>query len=258
MRNSQTEGEIEVFRAFAEAAAPGIDLATIETRRPPEPDILCLDSNQGLRAFELVELLDNDYARRVGQLFGTKSALYAFIEKLPAEERAAFEARFHNALLYFRYTDRSTLNQRRSSLPRVFEKLAALPEDFAGDALENDPEFSGLLKGVSVSRGRFQGPILDPESGGWIGDPTIPNIAAKFGKKYEAVCPVELLAYVDGNPMFPDEVWLANLVEHLESEPKPFTFKRVWVFDLRSKTVKLSCDEMARPLTSRSSGKSVV
>ena len=212
MRDSQAKDELEVFHAFAEVAAPNVDMATLQAGQRREPDILCVDSIEGPRALELVELLDNNYARRRGHR-GTRSAIETCFEKLPDENKAAFEKRFGNAHLNFCFVNCLTNKQREKIIPRIFEKLTTLPEGFTGCALDDDPELAGVLERVSVSRGPYQGPIFVLASGGWVGEPAVPYIACKFGKRYEAACAVELLAYIDGNPMGPDVVWLGDLIK---------------------------------------------
>lgn len=56
MRNSQAKEEVRVFLAFAEVAATHLNLATVQSQDPDlhEPDIGCIDSIEGRRAFELV------------------------------------------------------------------------------------------------------------------------------------------------------------------------------------------------------------
>lgn len=252
MRDSQAKDEVKVFLAFAEVAAPRVDLTTVQKRPEPEPDILCDDSIEGPRAFELVELLDKNYAWRNRGHRKTELALDAYFENLPADKKAAFEKRFTNAFLSFPYVNGLTEYQRKKIIPRVFEKLMVLPEGFTGCGLVDDPDFAEVLESIRVYRAEFQAPIFHVPSGGSIGDPTVSRIDCKFKMDYEATCPIELLAHINDNPMFPDEVWRGNLEKYLASQPRPLPFKGVWVFDLRSKRVKFSCDEMARPLTTRS------
>ena len=176
----------------------------------------------------------------IGSLSGTNTALRTHFENLPPDRKALFERNFGDALLYFRFSQFTTLNQRRNALALAFDKLLALPSGVTGEVLPNDPEFGESLLSVSVSRG-IVGPIFDLDSSGWIGDPTVPNIKQKFGKTYVSSYPVELLAYIDGNPMFPDDVWLGNLMEFVGSQPKPFPFRWLWVFDCRKAQVRFQC-----------------
>lgn len=50
--------ELAIFSIFLKRSSIPIDPNTVETRKPPEPDILCRSENEGLIAFELVELCD--------------------------------------------------------------------------------------------------------------------------------------------------------------------------------------------------------
>lgn len=46
---------------------------------------------------------------------------------------------------------------------------------------------------------------------GLFAHPTVGAIKGKFTKRYEPQGKLKLLAYIDGNPMFPEEIWLADL-----------------------------------------------
>ena len=61
----QAEAERAVFREFAKKANLPIDLRSIESREPPEPDILCRGNDGEFIAFELVSLSDPDVAEQV-------------------------------------------------------------------------------------------------------------------------------------------------------------------------------------------------
>jgi|TARA_B100000315_G_scaffold229764_1_gene239605 hypothetical protein len=60
--------------------------------------------------------------------------------------------------------------------------------------------------------------------------------------------PVELLLYIDQNLMFPDDVWMGNFRDCLEKQQKPWPFRRVWVFDVREKQVKVRCSGDEPPI----------
>jgi hypothetical protein len=64
-----------VFHTFLKSSGLPIRPESIESRMPPEPDILCVHENDGKLAFELVEICAEDVARKVsaarrGQEFG--------------------------------------------------------------------------------------------------------------------------------------------------------------------------------------------
>jgi hypothetical protein len=61
--SSKRDRERRIFIEFIEKAQLSVDVETIESRCPPEPDILCWDKAQGFVAFELVELFEPQIAK---------------------------------------------------------------------------------------------------------------------------------------------------------------------------------------------------
>jgi hypothetical protein len=64
-----------VFRTFLKVSGLQISPESIESRKPPEPDILCVHESDGKLAFELVGICAEDLARKVsaarrGEEFG--------------------------------------------------------------------------------------------------------------------------------------------------------------------------------------------
>jgi hypothetical protein len=59
--------ERDVFTQFAAVAGLPLIPGSIESRRPPEPDILCELAGSGRVAFELVDLVDEGLARTVAE-----------------------------------------------------------------------------------------------------------------------------------------------------------------------------------------------
>lgn len=62
---AKAAGERAVFREFAQAARVRVVPNSIQSRPPPEPDILCEIGGVGPVAFELVQLVDQDLAHGV-------------------------------------------------------------------------------------------------------------------------------------------------------------------------------------------------
>jgi len=79
--------------------------------------------------------------------------------------------------------------------------------------------------------------LFDIESYIRIGDPTVDRLRDKFEKKYESSCPIELLAYIDGNPMFPDAVWKPGVVQFLKQCSGYGQFRKIWIVDVYAKIV---------------------
>jgi len=61
--------ELEIFDVFSERSGLPVDRSTIESRRPPEPDIKCLVSGDGYVAFELKEICDEELAGWIADLY---------------------------------------------------------------------------------------------------------------------------------------------------------------------------------------------
>ena len=241
MGNNHAVRECQVFTQFLAALGTPTHDAVVEKRKPPEPDILYRPPNRSVVAYELVELLDEEYAGRLALLFGTKTALQTHFTNLSAEVKARFERKYGDALLYFRFLSHATMTKRRNTIRSVFDKLLELSDGIVGDVLVDDPDLTGVLSSVSVSRGSLVGPIFEPESVGWIGDPTVFLIRQKFAKTYRTSHPIELLAYIDRNPVFPDDVWIGNIREFIDAQSRPLPFRKIWIFDCRNGDVRYQC-----------------
>ncbi len=230
MGRERVNSELEVFHLFTVAAGLSTPHTLAEKRKQPEPDILFQDASGTFTAFELVELIDEKYAGSLGLQIETKAALYTHYEALPELERSLFDKKYGNALLYFRFIPSLTFKRRLAAFKKIFAQLLILPNDFTGDAFESDTALQDAINGVSIERGRFVGPIFDPESVGYVCDPTVLAISKKFMKVYETIHPIELLAHIEKNPMFPNEVWISNLEKFLAIQSRPLPFRRIWVF----------------------------
>jgi hypothetical protein len=64
----KAERERFVFQKFITTCELPIVPESIESRRPPEPDILCLHGVEGHIAFELVEICDGRLARKLSAI----------------------------------------------------------------------------------------------------------------------------------------------------------------------------------------------
>jgi hypothetical protein len=64
----KAERERRVFQKFITTSKLSIVPESVESRPPPEPDILCLDAQEGHIAFELVEICDESLARKLSAI----------------------------------------------------------------------------------------------------------------------------------------------------------------------------------------------
>lgn len=227
-----------IFESFAQVAGLYTDGATIESRSPPEPDILLRTASGNALAFELVEILDQEFSQSIQRGFKTKELCEAYLASMPGISRQLFMEKYRNADIFVSFRPPTTTRRRKNSLPVVFERLLALPDGLEGDVLWDIPGLTTVLEHATISRGRFVGPMFDTSETLWVGDPTVAAIESKLDKTYESPHELSLLAYIETNPMFPDDVWLGNLAEYESELSDACQFSHIFVFDWQSKTIK--------------------
>lgn len=234
---SKEERERLVFERFATATGlvPG---GRFDSRPPPEPDILFVPDGAAPRAFELVEILDRDFSATIGQQLGTKEICQSYLDVLPANEADAFRAQYRDADIFIGFLDGLSLQRRKNALPRIFTALRGLQPGFTGEAFDDGGPLEALVNRVAIYRGRFKGPLFDAPGVTWVGDPTVDAISGKMGKNYAPQGELSLLAYIDTNPMFPDDVWLPDLDKYLATLDQHCQFAHVYVFECRNSCVR--------------------
>ncbi|MBH0201878.1 MAG: hypothetical protein HP496_06145 [Nitrospira sp.] len=70
-----------------------------------------------------------------------------------------------------------------------------------------------------------------------VGDPCVGTVQDKLSKSYTATHPIELIAYIDGNPMFPENAWKPKLDAFLNELPSLAPLRKIWVLDLGKRTI---------------------
>lgn len=238
MADRHEKREITIFQTFAKICDLSIKPNSVEKKNPPKPDIQCEVWENGLLPFELVEIIDRNFANMSGKQVDTKTELSRYHSNLPPEKKVRFDRIYSNALIFPRFQNRCTLRQREKLFPVIIEHLLTLDKKFKGDTFENTTEYGDKLSGISISRGRFSGPLFDLVAGGSIGDPTVSAIRSKFGKTYKSDHPVHLLGYIDLNPMFPEDIWLPSVEEFVKASINKCQFEKVWIFDFQKSEIK--------------------
>ncbi|MDH5725822.1 MAG: hypothetical protein OEY60_10160, partial [Nitrospira sp.] len=129
-KTSQISDEMNAFRAFVSASNEPIEMSSVESKSPPEPDIACKYLDGSSITFEMVELLDPDFKRTYEIQQGKVQAMYAYLDSMPPPEKETFSRRYHNADILINFHDHLSLTKIRAILPRVFKELARLPPTF--------------------------------------------------------------------------------------------------------------------------------
>lgn len=241
MAQSKSIREREIFEVFAKVAKLGP--GTVESRPEPEPDILFLPITGEAQSFELVEILDNALSAATARTLDTKDACLDYLSTLPSLEQARFTAKYSNADICLAFNPDVAMPRRKALLPKIFQSLLSAPDDFEGDLPNTGSSLARYINYISIHRASFIGPMFDTPCTTWMGDPTVAAIDSKMAKTYSTTASLNLLAYIDSNPMRPEEVWNANLDEYLETLDESTQFKRIVVFHLRKATI---CREWRR------------
>ena len=230
------ERELRIFSGFAEASPRQFDLSTLEKRQPKHPDVI-IECDGSSVAFELVELIDQDFARSIALMLDTRKMVQDKFEDLPEDRKQAFEEKYSDALLNFSFTE-VPFGKRREIVNAVLDELMSLEDGFQGRTLQDSKDFAGVLNFVVVSRGECGRLKLDAESAGLLDDPTLDMLQNKFGKQYESDCPMELLAYIESHPTLPDDIWLPKVKIFVSKHLKKSPFERVTIYDINKAIVR--------------------
>lgn len=231
--NSQARREILVFKKFASNFPLPIDLNSIEKRKPPEPDILCCLEDGTKIAFELVEIIDKDLARRTFSAINLKYAFDDHLENLPANVKAQFNQKYGNTLIYVAFKGEISATKRRKSIPIIFEFLLTLDDKAEGKyTLSSHNVLGKAVRWINISRGDFAGPCFDVEAFGSFAEPAYNRIKDKFTKQYCLKSIAELLAYYELQPELPKSYWLPSVKHFLEGNLKNSVFNRAWIYSV--------------------------
>lgn len=242
MAQDHGKTEVQIFEVFAQVCPLPINLGSIEKQNAPKPDILCEIKGIGKVAFELTELIDENYARQSSLRCDTERALRDFYRELPQEKSTIFDNLYKDSLLMFFFDKNISLRNRKKIFGDIFDLLLALKPGFEGDIpLQGTVKVVVNKKNIHRGMESFPAPTFHVPSSGSVGDPTRSTIGKKFRKVYESQVPIELLAYIDRNPMFPEKYWRPRLHEFVKETLRDQSFERVWVFDLNKKQIVFSC-----------------
>jgi len=246
VKDRHASRETEIFLRFARAAGLAIDEGSVEKRPPPEPDILCRTATGEPLAFELVELIDESYARRTSMQLKLKARFETAYAGLEPSRKYAIEQRAGNALIHVVFEEESAYRSREEAINSIFDKLVNLNSGFEGELRRVDgAELPAGVREIRVTRLESPGPYFDVDSVGSFGDPTMVAIRGKWAKEYVSPFPIELLAYYELQPELPEGFWRPQLVSLIEGSTGTSPFRRVWVYDCGAHAVRFSSSSEA-------------
>lgn len=238
---AQSDSELEVFDIFVQSTGTLIDPTSVCKDNPPSPDIRCRFATGETVAFELVEFLERDFARTMQFQTNAVRALYDYFGSMSPTERSRFETLYRNADIQVNFQDDCSSARARRAVPAVFKELIRQPTGFEDliDAFQ-DRALSRAVLSISVRPIQSGGPVFDSPCCGFLDDPCVATLERKFGKTYQSQFPIELLAYIGQNPMYPEDVWKPRLYDFLKDRGTVAPFRKIWVLDINTSKVELT------------------
>lgn len=230
--------EIEIFRQFVEVSKLPIIDDSIRKMPEPHPDIECQDSSGNKLAFELVELLDKNFAVMFDWTVAGKNLLYSLYDGLPPDLKNALDKLYGHADIYFTFHEGMTKNKVKQQMPEVFRELLNFPADLTEVRTFSNKTVARLLKEISIFRSSVNGPMFSVNTIASMGDPTPEALRQKFTKTYQTNYPIELIACIDGNPMFVESVWRPATEKFFEDNKQFGPFRKIWIIDLNKRSIE--------------------
>lgn len=238
----QWDQERHAFELFARAA--GLGLRTQSIRRGDGYDIACVLADGTPLAFELSEIVDQQWATNVQArmiapttLLGER--LYKGNDRNATEVRAKYAGWDINVTLL----GRAGTRQLRPLIDSLFAWLASFNPEAINET--RMPEsLSRVIAHVKVQRiGNLPAMIYSPGEAIWLSDPTVATIAAKFDKAYPAGMGLQLLAYFYMQPHSPAAAESARAF--LKAEMPHNVFSAVWIYSAHSDSILLRYPEVS-------------
>jgi len=228
----KADRERSIFRRFVQSAGLPVPLASIESRTPPEADILCEITGHGTIAFELVTIDGRNYCKGRSVYEATARAL-ANACPTHSPQHAALGRKFGNVAMIAFFRHNASLRERKAHFPPLISLLlnnvpapvrpgsSFFPPDPLRKTIERvhvseSPTFALLANGIVTA----------------LSANTLHNLRRKLKSTYPRSHPVELLAHTQMQP-WSVNVGVETQIFDLIRERQPASaFRRVWVFDV--------------------------
>lgn len=231
--NRQASREIPVFHKFAAICPYQIVEDSIRKEEEPKPDISCKLRDGTSMAFELVECIDESFARLGSDTRELQRMLREWVEGLPINKREEINRKFRNAVINVLFYEEVSLIRKKRSIPEIYDYLLTLEDTSEGKYVLRDyKELENVVRLILINRGQYNRPqfILTPVT--WVGEPAVKRIEDKFAIEYDTESTVELLAYYELQPEFPEDHWVEEVQDYLVRKIDNSPFERVWIYSM--------------------------
>lgn len=241
--DEQEEGERAIFGLFAEAAR--LNCLSIESRKPPEPDILCAVAGYGAVAFELGEVVNPGFERVVSEHQRLRRQFRDEYVAIGGYIRERIETCLGGPPAVFVAFGVQPGRWRRAVKPIVDYLVAHVDASDEERLRPGDvpvwryPELSAFLSEMTVRSSTLRKPFLGVAQAVEVVDATATLLEKKFGRPYKTDAPIELVIYWAASPPPRTEAWRDGVLHLIRERLPKSPFRRVWCFDLFKSAVAM-------------------
>ena len=136
--------EKKVFTQFCKTAQLQVIPGSVKNQDPPAPDILCEIRGEGYVAFELVEILDEKFARRRNRKTKFPSMLHDYLDNMSQERSKAFKNKFSDTKIFFYFKEKTSNTMIEKSVAKIFEHLMSLDPAIEETKVRYDKELKQI------------------------------------------------------------------------------------------------------------------
>lgn len=239
------DGERAIFKSFAKICPLGIDVESIESRLPNEPDLLCRLKDGSPIAFEVTCANPQNLEEMQSVNRNLREIFELEIAKWAPEVRRRYGNYFIriNDAGWRAGSNRPPFNKRHL-IPEIMKFLANNTpenEEIFQTALEKNPRLGGYVNiTLEQELGNYEEPYIDatytveiPRQYGLVRN----AIRRKLAKNYSCGIPVELVVYTTTSSRYPYRPKNSELSTLLGSALKSSPFRRIWIFSHPEKFV---------------------
>lgn len=219
--------ERRMFDLFLEYAHLPVIASSIESRRPPEPDILCRLEDGETIAFELAELSDQNAQRGWNTMMQFRTSLHRIFNDLPPEVRSELGGLYRMCRIDVTFDPDVSLRRHATAISALYSWLAKQPR-FIGnlDANALPQDVASAIPKVRISE---PAPHLwiEPAFSMRVREPDLSVFEKKLKSQYDTSHPVELLLH---STSMLSHRWIDHYSGFLRESIASSPFRRVWVF----------------------------
>lgn len=242
-RISQTDDEIQVFQKFSKHYHGG--LFEIENRIPPEPDIRAKTNSGEQLAFEIVEFIDQEFAREGYGLPRLEVKIMQAYQALPVNEKDELKKMFSRFYIFVHFSENSSMREREKAIPEVFSLAKSLHPKVTSKFKARFGDFKSCI----IQRINFfesicdDGPYWKTQAGGLLGDPIEKRLTEKFNKRYKTDAKrIELVGFFRFQPG-PFKWFFPEVEAFTKLNIQQSDFSTVWIYSEKSDKIEMTINK---------------